>query len=90
METKEVETDQDKGIGGVEFKPASDVDSFDIVAKTLVRDLVPDLQKPNGAIIEKVEGMAVLSDGTLVFNTDNDGVDDSNGETQQIEVPDVF
>lgn len=54
------------------------------VQKTLVRDLMPDLQAPGGQVIEKVEGLAVLPNGEGLVLTDNDGVDDSSGETQLI------
>lgn len=54
------------------------------VQKTLVRDLMPDLQAPGGQVIEKVEGLAVLPNGEGFVLTDNDGVDDSSGETQLI------
>ena len=33
-------------------------------------------------MIEKVEGFTILADGTALIATDNDGVDDSSGETQ--------
>ncbi|MDX2137380.1 MAG: esterase-like activity of phytase family protein [Chloroflexota bacterium] len=59
---------------------------FPIVDKTLVYDMLPDLAATGGAIIEKVEGFAILADGSAVFVTDNDGVDDSNGETQFIRI----
>lgn len=60
--------------------------SFPTVAKTLVRDLMPDLKAPGGAVIEKVEGLAVTADGRTLIDTDNDGVDGSNGETQFIDL----
>ena len=53
-----------------------------MVQKTLVRDLMPDLEAPNGLVIEKVEGLAVNRNGKAFIVTDNDGVDDSSGETQ--------
>lgn len=51
--------------------------------KTLVLDLIGDgvLTATNGQIIEKVEGLAVTEDGDVWINTDNDGVDDSSGES---------
>lgn len=55
---------------------------FPILEKTMIHDLMPDLASTGGAVIEKVEGFAVLADGTAMITTDNDGVDDSNGETQ--------
>jgi hypothetical protein len=57
---------------------------FPVVRKRLIRDLIPDLRKPNGLVIEKVEGLAILANGNGVLVTDNDGVDGSNGETQLI------
>jgi len=56
--------------------------AFPVVAKTLVRDLVPDLQATGGLVPEKIEGLAVNADGDALVVNDNDGVDDSNGETQ--------
>lgn len=52
------------------------------VEKTLLRDLTPDLMKLGGYGLDKVEGMAVDNAGDLFVVTDNDGVDDSSGETQ--------
>ncbi|ODN68539.1 esterase-like activity of phytase family protein [Methylobrevis pamukkalensis] len=52
-----------------------------VVEKTLVRDLMPDLASGNGFIVDKVEGFTVDKAGDAYFVTDNDGVDDSSGET---------
>ena len=52
------------------------------VTKTLLRDLTPDLTKTQGQGLEKIEGMTVDKDGNLFVVSDNDGVDDSSGETQ--------
>lgn len=52
------------------------------VTKTLLRDLTPDLMKTQGQGLEKIEGMTVDKDGNLFVVSDNDGVDDSSGETQ--------
>ena len=52
------------------------------VTKTLLRDLTPDLMKAGGYGLDKVEGMTVDKAGNLFVVTDNDGVDDSSGETQ--------
>jgi hypothetical protein len=52
-----------------------------LVSKELVRDLVPDLQELNGYILDKVESFAVDAEGVGFVITDNDGVDDSSGET---------
>lgn len=52
--------------------------------KTLVRDLMPDLRATRGPVLEKIEGLAVLASGEALFVTDNDGVNDSSGETQLV------
>ncbi len=52
-----------------------------VVEKTLVRDLMPNLAAGNGYILDKVEGFTVDAAGNAFFVTDNDGVDDSSGET---------
>lgn len=52
-----------------------------VLPKTLARDLLPDLQATNGFVQEKVEGFTVAGNGNLYVVTDNDGLDDSNGET---------
>jgi hypothetical protein len=69
-------------IGGIAPQPQGGV--FPIVEKHLVRDLMPDLQAPNGSVIEKVEGHAILANRDNIIVTDNDGTDGSNGETQLI------
>jgi len=63
---------------------------FETLGKTLVRDLLPDLEATGGMVLEKIESLAVTEDGDLLFANDNDGVDDSNGETQLIRVKRVF
>ncbi len=52
-----------------------------VVSKEEVRDLIPDLKAWGGYVVDKVEGLAVTEDGTFWVSTDNDGVDDSSGET---------
>lgn len=52
-----------------------------VVSKELVRDLIPDLKSLNGYVVDKVESFAVDASGTGYVITDNDGVDDSSGET---------
>jgi len=52
-----------------------------LVTKELVRDLVPDLATNNGYIADKVESFAIDVAGNGYLITDNDGVDDSSGET---------
>jgi uncharacterized protein YjiK len=78
--------------GEVEFLPHSDPQApvLNVLTKTEVDDLIPALEAPNGAIIEKVEGLTVLPNGDVYIVTDNDGVDDSNGETQLINLGDIL
>jgi hypothetical protein len=52
-----------------------------VVTKEVVRDLIPDLGTYGGYIGEKVEGFAVDAAGTGWLVTDNDGTNDSSGET---------
>ncbi|MGR3495017.1 esterase-like activity of phytase family protein [Citreimonas sp.] len=56
-------------------------ETLPVVEKETVRDLREDLAGFNGYIQDKVEGMAIFGDGTTWISTDNDGVDDSSGET---------
>lgn len=52
-----------------------------VLEKTLERDLIADLEALNGVVTDKVEGFAIDAAGNGYFVTDNDGVDDSSGET---------
>lgn len=56
------------------------------LTKTLVRDLLleGDLSATGGLPDDKIEGLAINAEGELYIVNDNDGVDDSNGETQLI------
>ncbi|MBU2865956.1 esterase-like activity of phytase family protein [Pacificibacter marinus] len=51
------------------------------VSKEEVRDLIPDLKSYNGYVVDKIEGLAIDAEGEMFVSTDNDGVDDSSGET---------
>jgi Esterase-like activity of phytase len=53
-----------------------------VVRKTLLRDLVPDLARTGGTILEKVEGFTVDRAGQIFVVTDNDGLQSVSGETQ--------
>lgn len=53
-----------------------------VVRKTLMRDVVPDLARTGGTILEKLEGFAVDRAGRMFAVTDNDGVQGVSGETQ--------
>jgi DNA-binding beta-propeller fold protein YncE len=52
-----------------------------VVPKEPVRDFIPDLKTWGGYVVDKVEGFVVDAAGTGWAVTDNDGVDDSSGET---------
>lgn len=79
-------------IAGVSFQDDAATPGLDVLTKTLARDLIADgdLDATGGQIREKFEGLGVLRDGTTVVVNDNDGVDDSNGETQLIRIPHLF
>jgi hypothetical protein len=61
--------------------PAKLGEPLPVVAKEPVRDLLPDLGVLHGYAVDKIEGFAIDSAGTGFVVTDNDGVDDSSGET---------
>lgn len=68
-----------------DLKPMADeggIPGFPVVSKHLVRDLMPDLKATGGQVLEKIEGLTVLHNGDVLVVNDNDGVKDSNGETQ--------
>jgi Esterase-like activity of phytase len=64
-----------------ELAPAPLDGPLPVVTKELVRDLLPDLGTTGGYVGEKVEGFAVDAAGTGWLVTDNDGTNDSSGET---------
>ncbi len=64
------------------FKPAKLGGDLPLVDKALVRDLLPELKSAtNGYVADKVEGFTIDAAGNAYIVTDNDGVDDSSGET---------
>jgi hypothetical protein len=75
-------------VEGVEPKPQGE--KFPVLSKTFVRNLIPDLTADNGLVLEKVEGLMVTAKGDAFIVTDNDGVDDSSGETQLINLGSIF
>lgn len=80
-------------VAGLTPQPDVDEDvtpAFPTVKKTLVRDLIPDQKRSGGLVLEKLEGMAVSKSGTAFIVNDNDGVEDSNGETQLIRIRNLF
>ena len=68
-------------IPAADMVPAPLGEALPVVTKEEVRDLIPDLQAQGGYVVDKIEGLAILADGTAWVSTDNDGVDDSSGET---------
>jgi hypothetical protein len=64
-----------------ELNPRPLGETLAVVGKERVRDLIPELKSLNGYVTDKVEGFAVDVEGNGYLVTDNDGVDDSSGET---------
>lgn len=66
------------------FQDGSMAGSFDVVEKHLASDLVAndDFAPTSDPVLEKLEGLAVLSDGPTLIVNDNDGTEGCNGETQ--------
>ncbi len=64
-----------------ELKAAKLGGDLPLVNKELVRDFIPDLKALNGYVTDKIEGFAIDVNGQGYAVTDNDGVDDSSGET---------
>ena len=83
-------------IANVDFLETPNADNrrnfISVREKVLARDLIAkgDLTRLKGQIIEKVEGLAALPGSEVVIVTDNDGVDDSRGETQLLKISNVF
>ena len=68
-------------IPAAEMVPAALGGPLPVVTKEEVRDLMADLTSTGGYVLDKVEGLAIMEDGTVWVSTDNDGVDDHSGET---------
>ena len=64
------------------LEPAPIGGELPLVTKQVVRDLIPDLAGAHGYILDKVEGFTIDATGSAYVVTDNDGTDDSSGETQ--------
>lgn len=64
-----------------DLQPVALGEVLPVVSKEEVRDLIPDLQATHGYVVDKVEGFAIDTAGEGWVVTDNDGVDDSSGET---------
>lgn len=66
---------------GAEFRPFDDVDGLVTIDKSLLRDLLPEIEAASVWTAEKLEGLAVAAGGQVYAVTDNDGIDDAPGET---------
>jgi hypothetical protein len=75
-------------LSGIDPQPQGS--ELPVVGKTLVRDVLPDMAAGKGLIIEKLEGLGILANGDVLIVTDNDGTDDSSGETQLINLGDIL
>ncbi|MGL4196762.1 MAG: esterase-like activity of phytase family protein, partial [Allorhizobium sp.] len=65
-----------------DLKPAKIGEELPTVTKEEVHDFIPDLKAAtNGYVVDKLEGFAFDASGKAFAVTDNDGVDDSSGET---------
>ena len=64
-----------------QLKPVKLGEKLPVVHKELVRDFIPDLKSLHGYIQDKIEGFTIDANGQGFAMTDNDGVDDSSGET---------
>ncbi len=64
-----------------EMKPAPLSGELPLVKKEEVADFLPELKAGHGYVLDKIEGFAFDAAGKPFAVTDNDGVDDSSGET---------
>jgi hypothetical protein len=64
-----------------EMKPGKLGGDLPLVKKEEVHDFLPELKASNGYVLDKLEGFAFDKSGKAFAVTDNDGVDDSSGET---------
>jgi hypothetical protein len=67
-------------------KPVALGTTLPVVKKELVHDFIPDLKSANGFVVDKIEGFTIDKSGIGFAVTDNDGVDDSSGETMFFKV----
>lgn len=51
-----------------------------MLAKTLLRDVLTDLDQRSISVPDKLEGVAVTADDQVYLATDNDGVEENYGE----------
>ncbi|WP_045392251.1 esterase-like activity of phytase family protein [Falsirhodobacter sp. alg1] len=64
-----------------DMQPAPLTEKLPVMPKEIVHDLISDLGRTNGYVVDKVESLAITPEGDAWIVTDNDGVDDSSGET---------
>lgn len=64
-----------------QMQPAALGGPLPVVEHEVVVDLIPHLTSTGGYVLDKIEGLAIMEDGTMWVSTDNDGVDDHSGET---------
>jgi len=64
-----------------DLKPGKLGGELPLVKKEEAHDFIPDLKATNGYVVDKLEGFAFDKSGKAFAVTDNDGVDDSSGET---------
>lgn len=64
-----------------EMVPAPLGGELPVVSHEVVLDLLPALTATDGYVVDKIEGLAFDADGNAWIVSDNDGVDDSSGET---------
>ncbi|CDZ27671.1 esterase-like activity of phytase family protein [Neorhizobium galegae] len=64
-----------------DLKPAKIGTDLPVVKKEEAHDFIPDLKASNGYVVDKLEGFTFDKSGKAFAVTDNDGVDDSSGET---------
>lgn len=67
--------------------PLADIgaaDVYPVVSKTRGDYLMDNLKGTGRLVLEKIKGLAVTNNNTVLVVNDNDGVDDSNGETQRL------
>lgn len=68
----------------------SSITDGETISKTLVADILGELQAAGGLTPEKVEGSAVMANGDVYVVNDNDGVDDNSGEIQLINLGNIL
>ncbi len=61
-------------------------EELDVVGKTLLRDILADLDEASISVPDKVEGLGLTADGEVWLSTDNDGIDENYGETLLISI----